>query len=132
MSELQARLAAARARAESAVQAAEPEPPTPVAPSPCREAAAAPVVEPTTPAARRTDASPGGDRSGGPPRGSGGAAEDVLPDGAKNYTLWREVVSLRSANDSLEQQLATAHAANERLALILSGMSDRLRAQLEV
>ena len=52
-------------------------------------------------------------------------------EGRKNYTLWAEVVAVRSENDTLTQELATAHAANERLSLILSGMNDRLRAQLD-
>ena len=49
----------------------------------------------------------------------------------KNYTLWAEIVALRAEIDSLEVELDRAHATNERLGLILSGMSDRLRAQLE-
>ena len=51
--------------------------------------------------------------------------------GQKNYTLWNELVAVRGENDTLGQELSTARAANERLSLILSGMSERLRAQLE-
>ena len=49
----------------------------------------------------------------------------------KNYTLWAEIVGVRKENDHLEHELTTAHSANDRLSLILSGISDRLRAQLE-
>ena len=38
---------------------------------------------------------------------------------------------VRKENDHLEHELTTAHSANDRLSLILSGISDRLRAQLE-
>lgn len=57
----------------------------------------------------------------------------VPPEGGgqKNYTLWNELVAVRGENDALGQELSTARAANERLSLILSGMSERLRAQLE-
>ena len=57
----------------------------------------------------------------------------VPPEGGgqKNYTLWNELVAVRGENDTLGQELSTARAANERLSLILSGMSERLRAQLE-
>ncbi len=70
----------------------------------------------------------GGGEADGAPATMG---EEAAPDGAKNYTLWRELVAVRSENDALEQSLSTAHAANERLSLILSGMSERLRALLE-
>ena len=59
------------------------------------------------------------------------AAEEAPPTDRKNYTLWAELVSVRAANDLLEVELAAAHAANERLSLILSSINTRLRAELE-
>ena len=54
-----------------------------------------------------------------------------MTENARNHTLWAELVSVRRENDSLEQELATAHAANERLSVILGAINEKLRAQLE-
>ena len=85
-----------------------------------------------------------GSKYGGPAGAAGVAAGDIAACDAaaalgsadasaatKNYTLWAEIVALRAEIDSLEVELDRSHATNERLGLILSGMSDRLRAQLE-
>ena len=71
-------------------------------------------------------------------RGSGGlegvatSDDPNAPDGAKNYTLWRELVGVRASNETLELELETAKSATDRMNLILSGVSERLRAQMEV
>ena len=91
----------------------------------CRTPPLSPSATPRTPNAQPHTGSVGSAGS------HDDAGADLPPDGRKNYTLWAEVVSVRAANDTLEQELEAAHAANERLSLILSGMNDRLRAQLE-
>ena len=61
---------------------------------------------------------------------SGGLSADLGADG-KNHTLWTELVGVRAENSALEHELGNAHHATDRLNLILSGISDRLRAQME-